>query len=87
MAVIHALERCQPDERSMIKQVMEDRAFHGVTHSQILAIPQKYGSLEAANQRAHEYAAEARAALTGFPDSEAKRALLWAPELVILREK
>ena len=35
-----------------------------------------------------EYVAEmARAAICKFPDSEAKRALLWAPEFVVAREK
>src|SRR5881398_2811275 len=32
MAVIHALERCAADERQMIKMVVKDRAFNGVTH-------------------------------------------------------
>jgi octaprenyl-diphosphate synthase len=43
--------------------------------------------VEAANTRAAEYAASARQAICQFPDSEIKRALLWAPEFVIAREK
>ena len=87
MAVIHALERCTPDERAQIETVLRDRAFNGVTHAQILEILGRYGSLEAANASAARYAESARNAICSFPDSEIKRALLWAPEFVVAREK
>ena len=56
-------------------------------NQQILDILTKYGSLDYAMARASEYAQNAREALDDFPDSEIKRALLWAPEFVIAREK
>ena len=87
MAVIHALERCTPEERRKIATVLTDRAFNGVTHADILAVLNRYGSLEAANARAAEYADAARKAICTFPDSEIKRALLWAPDFVVAREK
>ncbi len=87
MAVIHALERCTPAEREAIQTVLGNGGFNGVPHNRILAILERYGSLEAANERAAEYAANARKALSSFPDSEIKRALLWAPDFVIAREK
>jgi octaprenyl-diphosphate synthase len=87
MAVIHALERCTPQEREKIATVLRDRAFNGVTHSDILAILNRYGALEAANARAAGYAEAARKAICTFPDSEIKRALLWAPDFVVAREK
>jgi octaprenyl-diphosphate synthase len=87
MAVIHALERCTPQEKKMIETVVRERAFDGVTHGEILAILNRYGSLEAANERALQYAITARNAICSFPDSEIKRALLWAPEFVVAREK
>jgi octaprenyl-diphosphate synthase len=87
MAVIHALERCSPAERKAIETILRERAFDGVTHAEILEILNKYGSLEAANARALQYAELARNAICGFPDSEFKRALLWAPEFVVAREK
>jgi octaprenyl-diphosphate synthase len=87
MAVIYALERCTPEEREKIATVLRDRAFNGVTHADILAILQKYGAVEAATARASEYALAARNAICTFPDSDAKRALLWAPEFVVAREK
>ena len=87
MAVIHALERCTPEERVKIETILHQRAFNGVTHVQILDILQRYGSLEAATTRATQYAASAQKSICTFPDSEFKRALLWAPEFVVAREK
>jgi octaprenyl-diphosphate synthase len=85
--VIHAVERCTPEERGKVENILEDRAFNGVTHADILAILQRYGSLEAATSRAAQYAESARKSICFFPDSEIMRALLWAPEFVVAREK
>jgi octaprenyl-diphosphate synthase len=87
MAVIHALEHCTREEKQKIQTVLIDRAFNGVTHADILDILNRYGSVEAANARAAEYADSARKAICTFPDSEIKRALLWAPDYVVAREK
>ncbi|MBZ5722109.1 MAG: polyprenyl synthetase family protein [Acidobacteriia bacterium] len=87
MAVIHTLERCQPAERKLIETVMREQSFDGVSHAEILEILTRYGSLDAANARAMQYATLARNAICRFPDSEIKRALLWAPEFVVAREK
>jgi octaprenyl-diphosphate synthase len=87
MAVIHALERCTSQERTRIETVLRDRAFNGVTHAEILEILHRYGSLDAATARAAQYADSACKAICTFPDSEIKRALLWAPEFVVAREK
>ncbi len=87
LAVIHALGRCTPEERAKIESILRDRGFHGVTHAQVLEILQRYGSLEAATGQAAGYADSARKAICTFSDSEIKRALLWAPEFVVAREK
>jgi len=87
MAVIHALDRCTPEEREKIATVLRDRAFNGVTHADILAVLNRYDSLDAANACAAEYAQAARSAICTFADTEIKRALLWAPDFVVAREK
>jgi len=87
MAVIHTLERCTAAERCKVEKILKDRAFNGVTHADILEILQRYGSLEAATSRAAQYAESACKSICFFPDSEIKRALLWAPEFVVAREK
>jgi octaprenyl-diphosphate synthase len=87
MAVIHAVERCTPEERERIETVLHHGAFNGVSHVEILEILQRYGSLAAATARAADYAESAQKSICTFPDSEIKRALLWAPEFVVAREK
>lgn len=87
MAVIHAVSHCTDAERGQIENVLIDRAFNGVTHADILAILNSYGSLEFASGEAARHAESARRAICTFPDSEIKRALLWAPDYVVAREK
>jgi octaprenyl-diphosphate synthase len=87
LPVIHVLEHCSPQERQKIEVVLRERAFNGFSHSDILAMLQRYGSVDAATSRAQEYAEAARQAICSFPDSEIKRALLWVPGFVVSREK
>jgi octaprenyl-diphosphate synthase len=87
MAVIHALERCTRDERASIATVVEQRAFDGVSHADIMGILTRYNSLDSATARAAQYAESARKAICTFPESQIKRALLWAPDFVVAREK
>ena len=87
MAVIHALQRCTPAEHKAIETVVQDRVFGSNTHSEVLAILNRHGSLDAAYAKAMQYAELARNAICSFPDTEIKRALLWAPEFVVAREK
>jgi len=44
-------------------------------------------SVEYAMEAANRYADQARKALEILPDSDYKRALLWAPDFVVAREK
>ena len=87
LAVIHALEHCTPEERAQIQTVLEQRAFNGVTHEDILAILGRYDSITAANQEAAKFARHAVAQLQSFPENGFKRALLWLPQFVVSREK
>jgi len=87
MAVIHALQRCTLKERELIETVVRHRAFNGVSHQEVLGILERYGSVDSATQCALAYAESARKAICTFPDSEIKRALLWAPAFVVSREK
>ena len=86
MAVIHALEHCQPVERTLIEKVLRERAFNGVTHQHVLEVLERYDSLQAALSAAAHYAEGARSAIASFPDSEAKRALVSLPDFVVARE-
>jgi len=86
MAVLHALERCSPEERHTIESVLSNGGFNGITPRDIVAILNRHGSIDAAYARAVEFSNKARAAICTFPNSEIKRVLLWVPEFVVERE-
>lgn len=87
LAVIHALENGTALEREAIQTVLTDRNFDLVTHSEILRILMRNGSVDYAMNAAFQCAEMARAALSGLRESEFKRALLWVPDFVVAREK
>ena len=87
MAVIHALDRCASEERKVIEAVLDERCFANVSHRDVLAILERYGSVDYAIASANEHAEQARRSISSFPDSEIKRALLWIPDFVVGREK
>jgi octaprenyl-diphosphate synthase len=86
LAVLHALERSTPEERAKIESVLGNGGFNGFTPADIVAILNRYGSIDAAYARATEFANAAREAICTFPDSEIKRVLLWVPEFVVERQ-
>ena len=85
MPVLHALQHCTAEERATIESVLKDGGFNGITPADIVAVLQRYGSIEAAYAQANEFAGRARQALCTFPDSEIKRVLLWVPDFVVER--
>jgi len=85
-AVLHALERCTPEERATIESVLGNGGFNGITPADIVAILNRYGSIDAAYASAIEFASQARESICTFPDSEIKRVLLWVPEFVVERQ-
>jgi octaprenyl-diphosphate synthase len=85
-AVLHALEHCTPAERATIESVLGNGGFNGITPADIVAILNRYGSIDAAYARAVEFSSAARESICTFPDSEIKRVLLWVPEFVVERQ-
>ena len=86
LAVLHALEHCNFEERSVIASVLSNGGFNGITPADIVAILNRHGSIDAAYARASDFANKARQSICTFPDSEIKRVLLWVPEFVVQRE-
>jgi octaprenyl-diphosphate synthase len=86
MAVIHALERCTPEERMIVETVLQKRTFDEIEPADVVAILSRYNSIDYAVAAAGRHAAAARHALSGFPDSEIRRALLWIPDFVLERD-
>jgi octaprenyl-diphosphate synthase len=87
LAVIHSFDHGIAKDRQAIQKVLEDRSFDRVTREQIQEILTRNGSVEYAMSHADRYAEQARQALASLPDSEFKRALLWAPDFVVARDK
>jgi octaprenyl-diphosphate synthase len=87
LAVIHAYQHGTPAERSAIDQVLADQAFERVSHPEILAILERYRSVDYALAAAYRYADLARALVTDLPESDERRALLWMPDFVVARDK
>jgi octaprenyl-diphosphate synthase len=87
LAVIHALERGTGADREAIRKVLADRSFEHVSHTQILEILQRHGSIDYAMDTACAYAEAARLSIADLPDTDAKRALLWVPGFVTSRDR
>jgi octaprenyl-diphosphate synthase len=87
LAVIHALERGTGADREAIRKVLADRSFANVSHTQILEILNRHGSIDYAMDTACAYAEAARLSIADLPDTEAKRALLWVPGFVTSRDR
>ncbi len=87
LPVIHAIDHGTAMDRKTIQRVLDDRSFENVSRQEIQEILARNGSVEYAMAAADRYAAQSRQALAAFSDSDFKRALLWAPEFVVAREK
>ena len=87
LAVIHSCDHGKASDRQAIQRVLDDRSFENVSRGQVREILVRNGSVEYAMAVADRYAEQARRLLAPFPDSDYKRALLWAPDYVVAREK
>ncbi len=87
LAIIHALERGTGADREAIRTVLAQRSFTTVSHSQILEILERHGSIAYAMDTACAYAEAARLSIADLPHSDAKRALLWVPGFVTSRDR
>ena len=87
LAVIHSIDHGTAQDRQAIQRVLDDRGFERVSREELQRILKRNGSVEYAMAAAGRYANESRQALAALPDSDFKRALLWAPDFVVAREK
>jgi len=79
------LPRIVPRDRSKIERVLAERAFSSVTAEEILEIVAREGTLAEVAAEARRWAEKARLELAFFPDSDARRALEFAPDFVLHR--
>ncbi|HEX2061358.1 MAG TPA: polyprenyl synthetase family protein [Thermoanaerobaculia bacterium] len=87
LPLILAMPRATPRERELIARVATLKSFDGIDPAEIVAIVQRYDTIEETREIAREYGNRARAALAPFPASPAKETLEMALDFVLDREK
>lgn len=87
MPLILALPDAASAEREKIATVVRERRFDTVSPFEILSLVDRYDGIARTLAMARDNALEARAALTIFPDSEAREALLLAADTMADRAR
>jgi octaprenyl-diphosphate synthase len=86
LPLILLLQKCTPQEAAKVSRVLEEGGFQSVSFEEILELIERYQTLQAARERAQDFAEKARGFLEGFPASPYKDALLSLPDLIVERE-
>jgi octaprenyl-diphosphate synthase len=86
LPLIYLLQRCRREEAEKISRVLEEAGFHSVSFSEVLELIERYGTLQAARDKARDIAEQARNSLEGLPDSAYKDALRSLPDFILERE-
>jgi octaprenyl-diphosphate synthase len=87
LPIIHLMQRASSKEEKFIRDVVEKQDFDPQNKQRIIDLVQACGALEESQTRAEEYVRQAKNALSAFPDSIYRDALLSLAELVMDREK
>ena len=87
LPLILAMPRATDRERDLIAAVAHTKSFNGTDPSEVLAIVNRYDTLEQTREIASDYANRARKALESFPASPAKEALEVALDFVLERDR
>ena len=87
LPLILAMPRATAREREIIATIARLKSFNGIDPAEVLAIVNRYDTIEQSREIAREYANRARKALESFPDSAAKEALEVALDFVMERDR
>jgi octaprenyl-diphosphate synthase len=87
LPLILAMPRATTGERELIATVARHKSFDGTDPAEILAIVNRYDTLEQTREIARDYANRARKALESFTASPAKEALEVALDFVLERDR
>jgi octaprenyl-diphosphate synthase len=85
LPLIYLLQE-HPAYRDRLEMVMRESGFESVRREEVLAWIDKHGALDRARNEARRYADEATEALSIFPHSEYRQALLSIPRFIIERD-
>jgi octaprenyl-diphosphate synthase len=86
LPLIYLLQRCGHEEAQKVRSVLEDGGFNSVGFSEILDLIDRYNTLQAAREKAQEFAQKAKRCLETFPDTPYKDALRSLPDFMLDRE-
>ena len=87
LPIIHLMQRASSEEKEFIRDVVENQNFDLQNKQRIIDLVQASGALEESQTRAQEFVLQAKNALSAFPDSIYRDALLSLAELVMDRKK
>ncbi|MEO8361336.1 MAG: polyprenyl synthetase family protein [Vicinamibacteria bacterium] len=86
LPVIYMLEQGDAAVRAKVEMVVEDRGFDRVSHAEIVQLARNTGALERAENQAIDQANAARQALSVFPASAERDALMTLPDFILARD-
>ena len=86
LPLVYALECANPQERTLVETILEDRNYDRVPFGSILALLERYRGIERVKERAGAFTEKARQLIGQFPESPYQRALLAVTELVTERD-
>ncbi len=87
LPLIHTLLNCSQEEREQIADVIEKEILEQQDFQNVISLVHRYGGIEYTVSAAHAYVDRSKAALTRFPDSPGKHALLELADYVLTRAK
>lgn len=86
LPLIYLLPKCLPDERKKVLRVLEEGGFNSVRLDEIQELIERYGTLQAAREKAQEFVDRALDCLGGFPESPYKDALRSLAGFIVERQ-
>ena len=86
LPLIYLMEMGSAEHRSLIETVILERGFDSVGRDEVLRLIDEHGTLARARREARHYADQATEALSVFPPSQFRRALLSVPRFIIERD-
>jgi octaprenyl-diphosphate synthase len=86
LPLIYLMEEGSDEHRRVIETVMHERGFETVSREQVLRLIHEHGTLSRAITEARRFADQASEAISIFPRSEFRQALLSVPRFILERE-
>ena len=86
LPLIYLLQKCSAEEAQRVSRVLEEGSYDSVPFAEIMELVERYGTLQAAHDKARQFADNAKRCLDIFPDSQYKDALRSLAEFIVERD-